>query len=95
MDPEKPVPMSGLAAALGCHASNVTGLVDRLEEQGLVTRKPSAEDRRVKNILLTDEGTEARKVLGSKLFAPPPELARLSDDELAQLEGLLRKIEVD
>lgn len=94
MDPAKPEPMSGLAAALGCHASNVTGLVDRLEEQGLVTRQPSAEDRRVKNILLTDEGLEAQKVLSSKLFAPPPELGRLSDEELVQLEGLLRKIEV-
>ena len=94
MDPEKPIAMSGLATALACHASNVTGLVDRLEEQGLVTRKPSAEDRRVKNIVLTTAGVNAREMLRSELFAPPPELARLSDEELTQLDVLLRKIEV-
>jgi MarR family transcriptional regulator, organic hydroperoxide resistance regulator len=94
MDPQTPIPMSMLATQLACHASNVTGLVDRLEEQGLVTRKPSAEDRRVKNIVLTSDGVSAREMLCSALFAPPPELARLSDDELAQLEGLIRKIEV-
>ena len=94
MDPETPVPMSALATALACHASNVTGLVDRLEEAGLVVRRPSEEDRRVKHIALTDKGVEARDFLRSEIYAPPPELARLSDDELAQLEGLLRRIEV-
>lgn len=95
MDPEAPVPMSGLATALACHASNVTGLVDRLEEQGLVTRQPSESDRRVKNIVLTPKGIEARDMLFSEIFAPPPELARLSEAELVQLEALLRRIEVD
>lgn len=94
MEPEKPIPMSGLATALACHASNVTGLVDRLEEAGLVVRRPSEEDRRVKHIALTAKGLEARDLLRSEIYAPPPELGRLSDDELAQLEGLLRRIEV-
>jgi hypothetical protein len=31
--------------------------------------------------------------LCSELFAPPPELARLDDAELATLEALLRRIE--
>jgi DNA-binding MarR family transcriptional regulator len=94
MDPERPIPMSGLATALACHASNVTGLVDRLEEAGLVVRRPSAADRRVKHIELTPKGAEARAMLYSEIFAPPPELGRLSDDELRQLESLLRRIEV-
>lgn len=94
MDPERPSPMSSLATALACHASNVTGLVDRLEEQGLVTRRPSEEDRRVKHICLTPKGTKVRDSLCSELFAPPPELARLCDDELSALEKLLLKIEV-
>lgn len=95
MDPERPIPMSGLAAALACHASNVTGLVDRLEEAGLVVRRASEADRRVKHIALTPKGIEARTMLNSEIFAPPPELARLSDDELSQLESLLRRIEVN
>jgi DNA-binding MarR family transcriptional regulator len=94
MDPERPLPMSALATALACHASNVTGLVDRLEEQGFVERRSSEEDRRVKHICLTPKGVEAREGLCSALFAPPPELARLDEDELAALEKLLRRIEV-
>jgi DNA-binding MarR family transcriptional regulator len=94
MDPERPLPMSSLATALACHASNVTGLVDRLEEQGLVTRRPSEEDRRVKHICLTPKGVEVREGLCSALFAPPPEFSRLDEEELAALEKLLRRIEI-
>ena len=48
IEPERPVAMGRLAETLGCDASNVTGLVDRLEECGLVQRRPSPEDRRIK-----------------------------------------------
>src|SRR4051794_3397537 len=48
IEPERPLPMSRLAATLSCDASNVTGLVDRLESRGLVRRQPSPGDRRVK-----------------------------------------------
>ena len=38
LDPEEPLPMSALAERLFCDASNVTGIVDRLESRGLVER---------------------------------------------------------
>src|SRR5579862_25110 len=53
MDPEGVVAMSRLAETLACDASNVTGLVDRLEARGLLERRPSAEDRRVRALALT------------------------------------------
>jgi MarR family transcriptional regulator, organic hydroperoxide resistance regulator len=92
MSPDRATPMSVLATALACHASNVTGLVDRLEEQGLVTRRPSEEDRRVKNICLTKKGVEVQAILCSELYAPPPELGRLDESELAQLQTLVRRL---
>jgi len=95
MSPDEPLPMSAIATTLACHASNVTGLVDRLEEQGLVARRPWKEDRRVKQLSLTAKGVEVRALLCSEIYAPPPELARLDERELAQLEALLRRIEVD
>ena len=52
--------MSALAAALQCDNSNVTGIVDRLEAQGLVERRPAAHDRRVKTLVVTTEGVELR-----------------------------------
>ena len=48
IEPGRPIPMKQLAATLACDASNVTGLVDRLESRGLVRRLPGRTDRRVK-----------------------------------------------
>src|SRR6185503_5259512 len=56
LEPKEPIPMGRLADALSCDASNVTGLVDRLESRGLIRRQPSAEDRRIKVLELTAEG---------------------------------------
>src|SRR5438876_12112275 len=53
IEPGRPLPMSRLAGTLSCDASNVTGLVDRLESRGLVRRQPSPQDRRVKVRQLT------------------------------------------
>jgi CheY-like chemotaxis protein len=53
LEPGRPLPMGRLAGMLGCHASNVTGLVDRLETRGGVLRQSSADDRRVKVLDLT------------------------------------------
>ena len=51
-----PLSQRELAAALHCDASNVTGIVDRLEARGLVERQVSQQDRRVKTLLVTAEG---------------------------------------
>ena len=56
IEPGRPVPMSRLAEVLSCDASNVTGLVDRLEARGLLARRPSPGDRRVKVLALTPPG---------------------------------------
>jgi MarR family transcriptional regulator, organic hydroperoxide resistance regulator len=45
-----------LAEALGVTPSNVTGIVDRLVEQGLVSRTQNPEDRREMTLQATDKG---------------------------------------
>ena len=35
---EEPMPMGELARRLDCDTSNITGIVDRLETRGLITR---------------------------------------------------------
>lgn len=50
------VPAAELAAKLGVTPANVTGLVGRLEREGLVARERSADDRRVVFVQLTDAG---------------------------------------
>src|SRR5262245_39086312 len=63
LEPDRPLPMGRLAQTLSCDASNVTGLVDRLEARGLVQRRPSSDDRRVKVLALTASGSRVRAQL--------------------------------
>ncbi len=48
--------MSGLSGELGVTPRNVTALVDALEEDGLVERKPHPTDRRATVIEMTGRG---------------------------------------
>lgn len=45
-----------LAEALGVTPANITGIIDRLMEQGLVSRRENPEDRRMLLIELTERG---------------------------------------
>ncbi|MBZ4335415.1 MarR family winged helix-turn-helix transcriptional regulator [Corallococcus coralloides] len=83
--------MSTLAHYLSCDASNVTGLVDRLEARGLVERKSSEQDRRVKMLVLTEAGAELRGRLMARLVSPPPLIAAMPDEDLAALRDIMRR----
>jgi DNA-binding MarR family transcriptional regulator len=87
-----PLPMHELAELLGCDSSNVTGLVDRLEARDLVARQPSADDRRVKHVVLTAAGEELRSRMLARVGRPTGGLERLSDDEHRQLRDLLARV---
>jgi DNA-binding MarR family transcriptional regulator len=73
----KPLSMAKLAEQMGCDASNITGMVDRLESKGLVVRSTDATDRRVKRITLTAGGTTAVERFQRDLIKASS-LARLS-----------------
>ncbi len=89
IDPERPLPMSRLAQVLSCDASNVTGLVDRLEARGLVSRHSSPEDRRVRVIQLTPEGSRLRADLLRRMTEEVVPLSRLSPRERRSLVRIL------
>ena len=89
---DRPMPMGRLAETLACDASNVTGLVDRLESRGLVARRPSPEDRRMRVLVLTPAGTQVRASLVERMMAPPPAVRRLSPRERRALVRLLRRL---
>ncbi|NJD21033.1 MAG: MarR family transcriptional regulator [Gemmatimonadetes bacterium] len=52
---------SDLGRLLTVHRSNVTGLLDRLEAQGLVRRQDDVKDRRVYRVALTEAGRESAR----------------------------------
>jgi DNA-binding MarR family transcriptional regulator len=91
LDPEVPQSMSSLAGGWGCDASNVTWLVDRLEEHGLVERRAHPTDRRVRTVALTPRGVEVRAEVESMIHEPPESIATLSESDLDTLCRVLRK----
>src|SRR5258707_2975250 len=70
IEPGRPIPMGQLAETLACDASNVTGMVDRLESCGLVPRPPSAADRPAKVIDLTSNRSMHLTPLVARLQQP-------------------------
>src|ERR1700726_2944804 len=92
IEPGRPVPMGQIAETLACAASNVTGLVDRLESRGLVRRRPSASDRRVKVLDLTPMGSRLRALLLDRMTTPPASLGRLTAQEQRALVRILTRL---
>ena len=84
------VPMRDLADRLQCDPSNVTFLADRLEERGLIERRPDLSDRRVKLLALTPAGLAMRMRIVQAAATSSP-LARLSLADQQRLCRLLDK----
>jgi len=81
-----PLPPSQIARHILVKSSTVTGIVDRLEQKGLVQRVRNSRDRRVINIELTEKGRALAR------NAPPPiqrtimdGLKRVSDGQLTEI----------
>src|SRR6266571_3455878 len=92
IEPGRPLPMSRLADTLSCDASNVTGLVDRLESRGLVRRRPSPRDRRVKVLHLTPTGARLRAQLLRQMTVRSLPLSRLPLDQQRTLVKILEAL---
>jgi DNA-binding MarR family transcriptional regulator len=86
----RPLSMKAVADRMHCDASNLTGIVDRLEARGLVVRRSHPTDRRVKELVLTGAGERLRDEL-DKLPPYAPRLSQLSAAERATLIELLRR----
>ena len=89
--PGREVPMSALAEYLVCDASNVTGIVDRLESRGLIERRNSPRDRRVKMLATTREGARVRASVAKRMATPPASIVDLPKADQRALRDVLRK----
>jgi DNA-binding MarR family transcriptional regulator len=87
---EGPLPMNRLAELLDVSQASATGIVDRMEQRGLVSRERDEDDRRVVRVVLSAQGealiagiaAERRDHLARLLDALP------EDDASALLRGL-------
>jgi DNA-binding MarR family transcriptional regulator len=87
---ESPMSMGELASSLSIDAPYMTLVVDDLERQGFVERKPHPQDRRAKMVVATRNGKRAAQKARAILQRPPAELAALPGDQLVALLGALR-----
>ncbi|MFD3515869.1 MarR family winged helix-turn-helix transcriptional regulator [Streptomyces sp. NPDC058657] len=87
-----PAPMRALANTLACDASNITGIVDRLEKRELVRREPSATDRRVKNVVLTELGEQTIDTIRARMHSTLGGLHTLDAGERSALYALLDRV---
>jgi DNA-binding MarR family transcriptional regulator len=88
---DEPVPTSEVAKWLACDASNMTGIVDRLEARGLVERRAAPGDRRVKMLALTDAGAALQDEIARRMAVPPEPLTDLSPADQRALRDILRR----
>jgi DNA-binding MarR family transcriptional regulator len=88
LDHHGDVPMSRLADLLDVSLSNATGLVDRMEERGLVERVRVPDDRRVVLVRVAAEGIRVRdEVEAMRQDRLRAVLARLDPDQLERVLG--------
>jgi MarR family transcriptional regulator, organic hydroperoxide resistance regulator len=87
-----PMAMKELGKRMHCDPSFVTLVADMLEKRGLARREPHPADRRVKNLVLTQDGLSLKQKLETEISARMPWNRALNDDERAQLLALIRKM---
>lgn len=88
-----PSAMNRLGEELMVTPPNVTGIVDRLEEKGLVVRRPSPEDRRRTEIALTKKGEKLRTRVSNDYRASlSSALDSLTESERETLASLLERL---
>jgi DNA-binding MarR family transcriptional regulator len=92
LDPAVGRPMRSLADEWGCDASTATWAVDQLEAKGLAERRADPHDRRVRLVVLTEDGTRIRDELRMRMQEPPPELLQLRRSELIALRDAASKL---
>jgi MarR family transcriptional regulator, organic hydroperoxide resistance regulator len=86
-----PMAMKELGKRMHCDPSFVTLVADMLEKRGLARREPHPADRRVKNIVLGDDGLRLKHQLETEIAARMPWNC-LNDGERVQFLALLRKM---
>jgi MarR family 2-MHQ and catechol resistance regulon transcriptional repressor len=88
-----PLSLGELAEKLLVTGGNVTYVMDRLEDQGLVYRERSPQDRRIIQAKLTPQGKELiTKVFPGHARYVERLASHLGDEELEEMRSLLKKL---
>jgi len=93
---DEPRPMHYFTKFFNCDPSNVTSIVDGLEDKGLAVRTESQADRRIKLIKLNTRGNKIRQSIIKSLVGDEEFfLNKLTAEEAATFTALVQKISQD
>jgi MarR family transcriptional regulator for hemolysin len=93
MQARSPLSQATLADTLGVSRASMVHTIDSLVQDGLVKREPSASDRRLKRIVVTDAGAHLYSLLRDEVVAVRRQmLAMVELEELAHLTELLEQL---
>lgn len=76
-------------------SSNITRLVDKLEQKGLVSRCENKDNRRMQDLKITKEGLDLLKKIGIEMENFKPELIDISEDEAKLANDVLDRMRAD
>jgi DNA-binding MarR family transcriptional regulator len=89
---ERPCSQRELANALNLDTSNITGIVDRLEAEGLVARSIDPSDRRVRQVARTEAGERVRAEFMGRFLATMPSTIGITDADKDALRSVLSRV---
>jgi DNA-binding MarR family transcriptional regulator len=89
---DRPLPMRALAKLIHQDPSNLTAVVDRLESGGLIERRGSTDDRRVKSLVITAAGRALADEFQARLSADLGPLEGIAPDRIVELRDILRQV---
>ena len=91
LDLHRTMPLQFEIVAAEFHlAGSKAGALRRLEALGLVARVPDERDRRVRQIILAEQGERTRRALTTRVLATSPALTGLDDEGQNTLLAVLR-----
>ena len=86
-------PQNRLAEAVGLQKSSLVTILDRLEKDGILERRPVPEDRRAKGVWLTDHGEEVVAELSREALDHEDSLTRgISPEDRERLLDMLGQV---
>jgi DNA-binding MarR family transcriptional regulator len=93
IDEHQPRAMKNFCLLFHCDASNITGIIDGLEQKGLVSRQNDPADRRIKTVRLEAAGKRAQQHILAQLEAHSGLLfSALTDTEAEQFASIISKL---
>jgi len=86
------LPLGKMGERLQVHPTSITSIVQRLESDGLIVRRPHPDDGRAILAEVTPAGRKLVEVATGDLVGADFALGSLTDEQLAQLSELLRPV---